>query len=250
MLALTQEEVKKRINKCNLELISEYKDNRSKISLKCHCGNIFTTKPNSIFSGLTKSCGCLRKQLVSEKFSAKLKHKNFGRLEVICREDNYVGKRKQVRWKCRCKCGNICYVTTGDLNSGHTTSCGCYHNELLSIRSFKGYNEISAQYWTALKNGAKKRNYCFNITIEDGWEIFIKQNRKCALTGIELSFSKNFKNRKLLQTASLDRIDSSKGYEKDNIQWLHKEINTIKWTLSEDKLLYWVEKIYNNRIKK
>jgi hypothetical protein len=30
------------------------------------------------------------------------------------------------------------------------------------------------------------------------------------------------------QTASLDRIDNNKGYTKDNIQWLHKNINLMK----------------------
>ncbi len=30
------------------------------------------------------------------------------------------------------------------------------------------------------------------------------------------------------RTASLDRIDSSKGYTKDNIQWVHKHVNLMK----------------------
>ena len=29
-------------------------------------------------------------------------------------------------------------------------------------------------------------------------------------------------------TASLDRIDSSKGYVKGNVQWVHKDINKMK----------------------
>lgn len=30
-------------------------------------------------------------------------------------------------------------------------------------------------------------------------------------------------------TASLDRIDSRHGYIPGNIQWLHKDINVMKW---------------------
>ena len=38
-----------------------------------------------------------------------------------------VGKSKKKRktWKCLCDCGSIIYVTTGDLVSGNTKSCGC-----------------------------------------------------------------------------------------------------------------------------
>lgn len=30
-------------------------------------------------------------------------------------------------------------------------------------------------------------------------------------------------------TASLDRIDSSKGYVEGNVHWVHKDINIMKW---------------------
>lgn len=28
-------------------------------------------------------------------------------------------------WKCKCDCGNIVYVSSSHLKSGHTKSCGC-----------------------------------------------------------------------------------------------------------------------------
>lgn len=34
-------------------------------------------------------------------------------------------------------------------------------------------------------------------------------------------------------TASLDRIDSSKGYVEGNVQWVHKDVNYIKQDLEE-----------------
>lgn len=39
------------------------------------------------------------------------------------------------------------------------------------------------------------------------------------------------------QTASLDRIDSTKGYIKDNIQWIHKDIQRLKLNFSQTKLI-------------
>lgn len=44
------------------------------------------------------------------------------------------------------------------------------------------------------------------------------------------------KNRRL-QTASLDRIDSSKGYIEGNVQWLHKDINRLKINYSDEDLI-------------
>lgn len=46
-----------------------------------------------------------------------------GKLKVI----EKAGKREDGRtlWKCQCSCGNICYHTTGELNSGNVSSCGC-----------------------------------------------------------------------------------------------------------------------------
>lgn len=38
-------------------------------------------------------------------------------------------------------------------------------------------------------------------------------------------------------TASLDRIDSSRGYEIDNIQWVHKDVNKMKMGLSQNEFI-------------
>ncbi len=51
------------------------------------------------------------------------------------------------------------------------------------------------------------------------------------------------------QTASLDRINSKKGYVKGNIQWVHKNVNFMKSSFSTTVFLNLVAKIYNHRIK-
>jgi hypothetical protein len=35
-------------------------------------------------------------------------------------------------------------------------------------------------------------------------------------------------------TASLDRIDSKVGYTKNNVQWVHKDVNNAKQDFEED----------------
>lgn len=57
----------------------------------------------------------------------------FGRLTVTSRGPN--GKHGEVRWHCRCTCGNETLVYAGNLRSGDTRSCGCLSRELLVTRS-------------------------------------------------------------------------------------------------------------------
>ena len=49
-----------------------------------------------------------------------------------------------------------------------------------------------------------------------------------------------------LQTASLDRIDSTKGYSKDNIQWVHKDINCMKMDFSQQYFIDLCVKVAKN----
>ena len=63
------------------------------------------------------------------------------------------------------------------------------------------------------------------IDIKYAWELFLLQNNECAITGMKLELPKNRKER---GTASLDRIDSSKGYVEGNVQRTHKHINMMK----------------------
>jgi hypothetical protein len=68
------------------------------------------------------------------------------------------------------------------------------------------------------------------------WEQFTKQLGKCALSDITLEFP-SFGDKATVQTASLDRINSDIGYFKDNIQWLHKDVNKMKWELGQERFL-------------
>jgi len=144
--------------------------------------------------------------------------------------------------KCICDCGQETIETLRKLKNGERKTCGnknCeHHTELKRINgtltTTTGYENILGSSWASWRLGAERRKIDFLVTIEEAWDIYVKQNGKCALTGITLKFRKG-ENR--IQTASLDRIDSSKHYTIDNIQWVHKEINRMKGCLPEDKFL-------------
>lgn len=113
--------------------------------------------------------------------------------------------------------------------------------------NWKGFGEISQSQWGDIQKSAKDRKIEFNINIEYAWSIFLKQDRKCALSGIPLQFS--YKSAKYYnqQNASLDRIDSSKGYIEDNVQWVDKNINFMKRTMSDEEFIHICSLVYKYR---
>ena len=90
-------------------------------------------------------------------------------------------------------------------------------------------------YLSSIKRRAKRKNIDFDLTLEFILDLLKQQNYCCALTGDPIILAKKEprKNNNLINTASLDRKDSSKGYTKDNIQWLHKSVNDMKWHYPE-----------------
>lgn len=82
---------------------------------RCSCGDEKVVSARSLKSGDTKSCGCLSKR--------NLVGNTFGELTV--RREDPLKQGKKRKWICQCSCGNTTSVTTNDLTSGHTKSCGC-----------------------------------------------------------------------------------------------------------------------------
>jgi hypothetical protein len=82
--------------------------------------------------------------------------------------------------------------------------------------------------YNKFRKSANVRRIAWGLNIHDFEVAF---NGKCALTGwdISLDYTKC--------TASLDRIDSKKGYEASNIQWVHTMVNMCKNKYEQDKFI-------------
>lgn len=152
-----------------------------------------------------------------------------------------IGKTKNgtTIWKCRCKCGKEVNVPTSRLKNGNTKSCGCYHRRKKNHR-WTGYCDISGGMISEIRWRANKKKLKFNLDAKFLWYLFIQQDKKCAMSGLDI---------KLKENASLDRIDSSKGYTKDNVWWVHKDINKIKLNLPFDYFVYLCAVITNHQHK-
>jgi len=112
-------------------------------------------------------------------------------------------------------------------------------------KNFKGFGYIPKDFYTSLKKGAEKRNLNFEISMEDLNKRFLLQGGMCGLTGKDLFFTKHYKHGSYKKhgNASLDRINNNKGYTKNNIQWLDKHINMIKYKFSQERLFDICKKI-------
>lgn len=144
--------------------------------------------------------------------------------------------KQSIYWKVLCKCGNCIEKSTKSIRRNEHKSCGCFFKNKeyrTKNKHWNGYEDIHGKWFSGLKRGAKSRGHEFNITIEYIWDLYVEQGKKCALTGRDLVFaqsSKGFQNG--CTTASLDRIDSTIGYIKGNVQWVHKDVNLSKQRLN------------------
>jgi len=153
----------------------------------------------------------------------------YGQLIVIKEAKSKV--KNVVFWTCQCECGNKTNVRAAELRRGHTTSCGCQkYSGIAKVgdrnHKWTGYKGIHGSHWKRCRAHAEKKDREFSITIQEAWNLFKKQKEKCALSGQKLIFGKRFNKDET--TASLDRIDSSKGYTVKNCQWVHKYVNYAK----------------------
>lgn len=165
--------------------------------------------------------------------------KQFGALKVLSldkMERHPKWNRFVYHYRCECKCGNVKNIVRSNLVTGHTGSCGCLKRRYGSANpTFYGFGEIGSRFWGSIKNKAESRNLSFDISIEEAWQKFEDQGRCCALTGTPINFIVS--NDSKSKTASLDRIDSNKGYVRGNIQWVHKNINWMKGVFSTERFI-------------
>lgn len=137
----------------------------------------------------------------------------------------------------KCTCGTEKIQPPALLYNGKSLQCLTCRGKSMSEKKFQGIGELSGTYFSQIKSNAKQRNLKFDLTKEYLWSLFNEQHGKCAISGIDLVMSKEYANvfrkTKWYESASLDRIDSSKGYIPGNVQWVHKDVNKIKQDLDQ-----------------
>ena len=90
-------------------------------------------------------------------------------------------------------------------------------------------------------NRARRRSKEVTATLDDLKKQWEKQNGICAYTKVKLQFPHYKHANDIIHTASLDRIDSNRGYVADNIQWISMVANFAKQSMTHEQMLEFVK---------
>lgn len=149
-------------------------------------------------------------------------------------------KSRNIYFKVQCNCGQIGWRMLSSLKNGKTTACKscCKLNGDLTNFILYRFNNIECN----LKTRKKVSKLDFNITAEYLQKLYDK-NHYCSLTGIDLTYNPKIKLSD--NVLSVDRIDSDKGYIEGNVQLVHKDINMMKQSLSQERFIELCKNVAN-----
>lgn len=166
-----------------------------------------------------------------------LEGQRFGSLTVVKRIPVKKGKS---RFVCLCDCGQESVVIGSDLNSGNTTSCGCYKRTTgftANLIHGGAAGDMAGSYrsWRSMKQRCidpSSRGWCDygakGITVCERWMTYE-------------NFYSDMGDRP--DGYSLERIDVTQGYSPENCKWipLHEQSknkrNTVRYQYGDEILI-------------
>ena len=160
----------------------------------------------------------------------------FGRLVVVKRAEN--DTHGGVRWLCKCDCGKDLVTRRGNLVLGYTKSCGCLALEIRTLPEGEASFNRALSYY---KYNALKRDIEWSLT-EGQFKTLTQQN--CHYCGSKPStIQKSRHNNGDYTYNGIDRIDSDRGYDIDNVVPCCEKYNFSKRDQPYEEFIKWLDKI-------
>jgi len=148
-----------------------------------------------------------------------LSGKQFTRLNV--RSLSHVGRKGKTYWECRCECGKERIVSSDNLRSGHTKSCGCLAKEQLGAKHYvhgMGDSRVYGIWRHIINRCTSRKNIQYHnyggrgIKVCDKWQTF-----EGFWEDMKDGYSDNL---------SIDRIDNDGNYCKENCRWATTKVQS------------------------
>jgi hypothetical protein len=187
-------------------------------------------RAETLKNGMSKSCGCLQKEIVSTRRLKDLRGQRFGRLIVLERGPNAVGQSK-VQWYCQCDCGKQTLVMATNLQQKDVQSCGCLGQEVRGAHSRTHGKSRTREY--IIWRNIKRR--CLSPT-DPTYKYYGGRGIALLWTSFEEFFADM--GPRPGPTYSIERRDNNGPYSKDNCVWIprgRQQYNkrTTRWVLYE-----------------
>lgn len=162
----------------------------------------------------------------------------FGTLTIVENATSYNGRQMLL---IQCRCGRKILIRPSDWKN--TNSCkhcmnSTYYPETRRSSAIH-YSGLRMRFLSKLRLSnnlirGKSKKLTADLTIQQLYDKLVEQDFKCALTGLDLNV---LHIDPTSSNASIDRIDSTKNYTIDNIQWVHKDVNKMKNDFSQDRFI-------------
>lgn len=138
-----------------------------------------------------------------------------------------IPKNAEGKWVSHCpKCGAEQAYTRVD--HARSSECQGWLCRGCSVSSKNNPVGDERRLYNKFRKAANNRGIAWNITFEDFIGCYTGE---CALTAWELAMGYGG------CTASFDRIDSTKPYERGNVQWVHTMVNMSKNKYAQDQFI-------------
>ena len=101
-----------------------------------------------------------------------------------------------------------------------------------------------SQTFYNLKTRSNKKGLEVDVTPEYIKDLLKDSKYFCRVSGLKMNLESHPRKKANPFKASLDRIDSTKGYIKGNVQWVCWSVNQMKSDKTEEEFKFWVTTLY------
>ncbi len=145
---------------------------------------------------------------------------------------------------CICDCGKNLIIRLNNLGR-KTNSCGCLKADLIKERMGKSIEHLAV---VSVPNACKRYTKETNLTFEDVNNLIFHNCFYCELSPkiVGTTYHRAIDDGRSIKRVGIDRVDSSKGYFKDNVVSCCKSCNILKRDHSVDSLIIIMETFLKN----